>query len=41
LPATPTVTPAVNKSQAAELLGVSRGALYSLMRRHGLTDAKR
>jgi len=30
-----------NKSKAATLLGVSRGQLYSLLRRHGLTDAKR
>jgi len=30
-----------NKSQAAKLLGLSRGQLYSLMRRHGLTTAKR
>lgn len=30
-----------NKSQAARLLGLSRGQLYSLMRRHGLTDARR
>jgi transcriptional regulator with GAF, ATPase, and Fis domain len=30
-----------NKSEAARLLGLSRGQLYSLMRRHGLTDAKR
>jgi len=30
-----------NKSQAAKLLGLSRGQLYSLLRRHGLTDAKR
>jgi transcriptional regulator with PAS, ATPase and Fis domain len=30
-----------NKSHAAKLLGLTRGQLYSLMRRHGLTDAKR
>lgn len=30
-----------NKSEAAKLLGVSRGQLYTLMRRHGLTDARR
>jgi transcriptional regulator with GAF, ATPase, and Fis domain len=30
-----------NKSQAAKLLGVPRGQLYSLLRRHGLTDARR
>ena len=30
-----------NKSQAAKLLGLPRGQLYSLLRRHGLTDAKR
>jgi len=30
-----------NKSQAAKLLGISRGQLYSLMRRYGLTDARR
>ena len=30
-----------NKSQAAKLLGLSRGQLYSLLRRHGLTEAKR
>jgi DNA-binding NtrC family response regulator len=30
-----------NKSQAAKLLGVPRGQLYSLLRRHGLTEARR
>jgi DNA-binding NtrC family response regulator len=30
-----------NKSQAAKLLGVPRGQLYSLLRRPGLTDARR
>ena len=30
-----------NKSQAAKLLGLSRGQLYSLLRRHGLTEARR
>ena len=30
-----------NKSAAAKLLGLTRGQLYSLLRRHGLTDAKR
>jgi transcriptional regulator with GAF, ATPase, and Fis domain len=30
-----------NKSEAAKLLGISRGQIYSLMRRHGLTEAKR
>lgn len=30
-----------NKSKAAALLGVSRGQLYSLLRKHGLTDARR
>jgi Nif-specific regulatory protein len=30
-----------NKSQAAKLLGLSRGKLYSLMRRYRLTDARR
>jgi transcriptional regulator with GAF, ATPase, and Fis domain len=30
-----------NKSKAAKLLGVPRGQFYSLLRRHGLTDAKR
>ena len=30
-----------NKSQAAKLLGVPRGQFYSLLKRHGLTDARR
>lgn len=30
-----------NKSQAAKLLGLSRGQFYSLLRRHGLSEAKR
>jgi len=30
-----------NKSQAAKLLGLPRGQLYSLLRRHGLTSARR
>jgi DNA-binding NtrC family response regulator len=30
-----------NKSQAAKLLGLPRGQFYSLLRRHGLTDARR
>jgi Nif-specific regulatory protein len=30
-----------NKSHAAKLLGLPRGQLYSLLRRHGLTDARR
>jgi len=30
-----------NKSRAAKLLGLPRGRLYSLMRRYGLTDARR
>ena len=30
-----------NKSQAAKLLGIPRGQFYSLLRRHGLTDARR
>lgn len=30
-----------DKSQAAKLLGVPRRQFYSLLRRHGLTDAKR
>jgi transcriptional regulator with GAF, ATPase, and Fis domain len=30
-----------NKSLAARLLGVPRGQFYSLLRRHGLTDARR
>jgi transcriptional regulator with GAF, ATPase, and Fis domain len=30
-----------NKSKAAKLLGVPRGRFYSLLRRHGLTDARR
>ncbi len=30
-----------NKSKAAKLLGISRGQLYSLLQKHGLTDVKR
>ena len=30
-----------NKSKAAKLLGVPRGQFYSLLRKHGLTDARR
>jgi transcriptional regulator with GAF, ATPase, and Fis domain len=30
-----------NKSQAAKLLGLPRGQLYSLMKRYGLTEARR
>ena len=30
-----------NKSRAAKLLGLTRGQLYSLLRKHGLTTAKR
>jgi Nif-specific regulatory protein len=30
-----------NKSQAAKLLGLPRGRFYSLLRKHGLTDARR
>ena len=30
-----------NKSQAAKLLGLPRGQLYSLLRRHGVTEARR
>jgi transcriptional regulator with GAF, ATPase, and Fis domain len=30
-----------NKSHAARLLGLPRGQLYSLLKRHGLTDARR
>jgi transcriptional regulator of acetoin/glycerol metabolism len=30
-----------NKSLAAKLLGLPRGQFYSLLRRHGLTDARR
>jgi transcriptional regulator with GAF, ATPase, and Fis domain len=30
-----------NKSQAARLLGLPRGQFYSLLRRHGLTEARR
>jgi transcriptional regulator with GAF, ATPase, and Fis domain len=30
-----------NKSQAAKLMGVPRGQFYSLLKKHGLTDAKR
>ena len=30
-----------NKTRAARLLGLSRGHFYTLLRRHGLTDAKR
>jgi DNA-binding NtrC family response regulator len=30
-----------NKSRAARLLGIPRGQFYSLLKRHGLTDARR
>ena len=30
-----------NKSQAAKLLGVPRGQFYSLLKKHGMTEAKR
>jgi len=30
-----------NKSEAARLLGLTRGQLYSRLQRHGLTRAKR
>jgi DNA-binding NtrC family response regulator len=30
-----------NKSQAAKLMGVPRGQFYSLLKKHGMTDAKR
>jgi two-component system NtrC family response regulator len=30
-----------NKSHAAKLLGLPRGQLYSLLRRYGLTEARR
>jgi transcriptional regulator with GAF, ATPase, and Fis domain len=30
-----------NKSQAAKLLGLARGRFYSLLRQHGLTEARR
>jgi DNA-binding NtrC family response regulator len=30
-----------NQSEAARLLGLPRGQFYSLLRRHGLTDARR
>ena len=30
-----------NKSRAAKLLGVPRGQFYSLLRKHGLTTARR
>jgi DNA-binding NtrC family response regulator len=30
-----------NKSQAAKLLGLTRGQFYSLLRRYGLTQARR
>jgi DNA-binding NtrC family response regulator len=30
-----------NKSKAAKLLGVPRGQFYSMLRRHGLTSARR
>jgi transcriptional regulator with GAF, ATPase, and Fis domain len=30
-----------NKSRAAKLLGIPRGQFYSLLRKHGLTDARR
>ena len=30
-----------NKSKAAKLLGVPRGQFYSLLRKHGLTEARR
>ena len=30
-----------NKSQAAKLMGLPRGQFYSLLKKHGMTDAKR
>jgi hypothetical protein len=30
-----------NKTRAAKLLGLPRGQFYSLLRRHGLTEARR